>query len=237
MKKDHLKLVGSRRQRDVEEVSEIQMLPDGLGDLFSELGCDILEEHETYAIIEFGQLIQKKILIELAVIDDNIMIEILEGYEDDERRLMASDIMEQIIEGVRFLHRDKFWTLSKYHVLDKKEYAERCEETFLEEKKDEILHELKRAKHDPIDEDLQFLTMVEGIHQLHLLIVGVDGKLLSEKFEQWGIGTKRDWGNNTYEIVIAETGDDLGDMNWKYSIEKVLYAYGYNVFLDYEETE
>lgn len=245
MKKRHLEIVKTEAPKKITRQKKYVIDEDKIKHLENDtLKFDFSEKDEDYACItfEYTKENKEKIKFEIELVlykeANSLLIEMVRGTESDETRLIASKVMGEILQAIRFLHKEKLFHLSKYHIVDEEEYRNRLTPTFLNTLEKDIEKIYHQTKRQPIDPDLEFLMTVDGLNHLFLIVVGEDGKKLCELLEKLELASYREVVPNHYEIIFEEYVDDeLLLMNWKYHFEKQLFGYGYNVFVDYEDEE
>jgi len=154
----------------------------------------------------------------------------------DSIRLKASELFEQIIKSIRFLHKDKFWSLSHYYIDDVKEYQKRLEDDYPLSLQEEWKKMKNMAAFEPMDQDDYLFFKVEDIHDLSLRIAGEDGKKLCEALKKLGIIEYAKVAENEYEMQIDEK-DALESIKIKLIYQREIAKYGYSVFTDYYEKD
>jgi hypothetical protein len=197
------------------------------------------DSNEEYAEFVFCYTENEKkwnILFTIEFVIDTLIVD-FEGSElPDSVRLKASKIFEQVIQSIRFLHKDKFWSLSHYYIDDEKEYKKRLERSYPKALKEEWLKMKNMATIEPMDSDDYLFFKVEDIHDLSLRIAGDDGKLLCEVLKELGIIEYAKVALNEYEMQIDEK-NELESIKKKMIYEREIAKYGYNIFTDYYEED
>jgi hypothetical protein len=169
------------------------------------------------------------------LIEETILLD-FNGYAyNDEIRFIASEILEKMIEALRFAHKDKEWSISHYYIFDKEAYQIRIEPNYARSLANEWKKMRNKAEMEAKDPNNYFHLSSEDIHDLSLRAVGYDGYLLCETLKELNIIDYQKIDVNEYEMTILGNVDELERLKMKIAFVRELAKYGYNVFADYYE--
>lgn len=197
------------------------------------------EANEAYAEVMFAYETEEKvwdILYTIEYVLDTLIVDFDGSNLPDSIRMKASELFERLLESIRFLHKDKYWSLSYYYIDDKKEYEKRLQDEFPVSLQDEWKKMKNMAKIEPMDSDDYLFFKVEDIHDLSLRVVGEDGRKLCEVLKKLNIVDYAKVAGNEYELQIDEE-ETLESIKIKLIYQREIAKYGYNVFTDYYDKD
>lgn len=176
-----------------------------------------------------------KIPFEIEYVIDTLIVD-FEGKDlPDPIRMVASKLLKEIISSIRFMHKDKYWSLSYYFLDDIKHYKKRLTKEFLIELEGEWKKIKRLAELEAMDDDDYLFFKTEDVHDLSLWVAGEDGRLLCEYLEELKLITFQQSGLNRYEIQLTGKKEDIKIVNEKIVFAREIAKYGYNIWTDYVE--
>lgn len=189
--------------------------------------------YATFAFLYHDGNKEWKIPFELEIILDTLIAE-FDGEElADSVRIKASYLMEQVIEALRFQHKDKFWSIGHYYIPNVEEYHLRNNVAYPIKNEKEWNRILNLTKVEAIDEmDLLFYE-AENVHDLMLMIVGQDGKVLCEYLQNKGFIKYKAYTDNGYEIELMNSENGMDLLNRKTIFAREIAKFGYNIWVDF----
>lgn len=171
----------------------------------------------------------------LEIILDTLVVEFDGNNYHDDIRIKASQILEKLVESLRFRHRDKYWSLSHYYISDVANYEARKKKEYPQSKGD-FWKKISTLFHFERMEDVDYLLFsLENNHELLLRISGEDGKILCDHLSDIGIAHYNKLAENEYEIVLI--GDEVGHeaIHKKIVFAREAITLGYNIWVDYDD--
>lgn len=193
---------------------------------------------ETFASFDFTYFAdgeQWNIGFELELIVDTLIVDIVGEGMVEAIRIKASEVLEKIVECLRFKYKDKHWSLSHYYIADIEAYEERSRVDYPERYRNEWKTIVNQSRLETMDEMDEFLFQVEDIHDLELKIIGNDGIVLCEYLQKMKHITYQQ--NEGTECVIHllknHLNNPLKNINQKIVFAREVAAYGYNIWVDY----
>lgn len=154
----------------------------------------------------------------------------------EEMNFIATEINNEILNAIKFMHKDKILALSMYYIANVEKYKERKEETYLINRLNDFKKINNISKIEIMDEaEIDFFE-IEEIDDISLYISGEDGKKLGEFLKKEKLiynFLKKD--KNKFEIKFKKTQNYLKDINRKMVFARELSILGYNAWTDYPE--
>jgi hypothetical protein len=186
----------------------------------------ILSKDETY-----------KITFDIEEIEETLVVEFNGGELPENIRLLGSELLERIVKSIRFKHKEKEWSLSRYYVWDSEAYSERVNPEYPEKRKEEWVKLFKKIERDTIQDYEILLLELEEVHDISLRIAGLDGYYLVEYLQKIGVLSYEKIHENEYDLQLKKPKHFSERDGWEMKIllSKELMKYGYNVWVDYEE--
>lgn len=172
---------------------------------------------------------------ELEIILDTLIAEFNGEDLPDRIRLKASNLMEQVVDSLRFQHRDKYWSIGHYYIPSVKEYHLRNDINYPIQFQNEWKRIFNLTKVGDMDEMDMLFYEAEDVHDLMLLIVGEDGKILCDYLEAQGYITYKEVAENGYEIELKGASSGVDVLNQKTIFAREVARYGYNIWVDFME--
>lgn len=192
-----------------------------------------------YAKVVFEYIKQENIKIEFEfeLIEETIIFEFNGEKLTDKWRIFASKLYEEIIESLRFVHKDKEWSLSRYYIGFVEEYEKRKSEEFLNSITEEIKKIDKRSQIEAMSEENRFFFDLEDIHHLSFYITGEDGLKLIDLLKEMKLVTYQKLEENLFEIELIGKDKGIDRINRKIVFARELAKMGYNTWVDYDEDQ
>lgn len=171
---------------------------------------------------------------EMEVVYETIAIEFEGGHLPESIRMVASKLLEEVIYATRFLHKDKYWSLSNFYIKDVATYKQRVQAAFLEQM-DAVWSKIAQmAKVEKMDIEDYYFFEAEGIDDVSLWMTGEDAHMLLNYLEEKNIiRAFRKRNENLYEVELFIQKDPIQTINAKLIFERELSELGYNIWTDY----
>lgn len=245
MEKNHLMLLQFHREKQKGKIPKKRLVVErkDIEHIATEkLRLKEFKNEKNYATFTFGYFVDSKewdIVFELEIIVDTLVVEFIGEEIPESVRIKASKILEDVVQALRFKHKDKYWVFSHYYIGDVEEYEQRKKNEFPRYYESEIEKIFNLSKIESMSDDNHLFFELEEIEGLSLFIVGEDGKVLCEYLEEKGFIYYEEVKKNRYIIEFVEDKivDEEELINRKIVFAREIAQYGYNIWVDYNNND